>query len=110
MHGHFRARLSSKERLILVISLFSLISWHLPVATKAYAKTGETTNSLTFEINQNQNLTQTAKIAEMDKKVASVRNYLESKSSPLALYTEILLAQNDWKKIIAISNSESTMG
>jgi hypothetical protein len=48
--------------------------------------------------------------ARTGEEVANVRAYLQSKNSPLAQYTEVLLAQPHWKTIIAVSNSESNMG
>jgi len=38
-----------------------------------------------------------------------LKEYLVSKRSPLAEYSATLLQQNNWKKIIALSNAESTM-
>ena len=38
---------------------------------------------------------------------AVVREYLESKGSPLAEHTEVLLQQKNWKLLIAISRIES---
>ncbi len=38
-----------------------------------------------------------------------VREYLESENSPLAGHVPTLLQQNNWKKIIALSNAESSM-
>ena len=118
MHGSFQTRLSSKDKIILVITLISLVAWHFPSLAigTAHAQTDESQKSLTFEIkSQNQNdldklKAQTLALAEMDAKVALVRNYLQSKNSPLANYTEILLAQDDWKTIISVSNAESNMG
>ena len=117
---------SPKDRLtFVIISLISLATWYVPVAGKAYAKTDDQQQSIVFEIKTPQNIqslpvmtmadlqnAQEADIqkAKIDHKVALVRGYLESKGSPLAPYTEILLAQEDWKTIIAVSNAESNMG
>ncbi len=125
MNASFGARLSSKERIIALIFLFSLIAWNFPAVGKAQAKTTNEEKSLIFEIksktdftelenknseNQTALIIQQQKIAVINERVALLRNYLEAKNSPLANYTEILLAQPDWKTIIAISNSESNMG
>ncbi len=98
---------------MILITLFSLVTWIFPAAGKAHAETG-VQKSLNFEVksetieivSQNQN----SQFEDIDKKVNAVRQYLESKGSPFAQYTEILLAQEDWKTILAISNSESTLG
>ncbi len=112
MTASFNALKSSKEKLVVIVALFSLATWIFPVAGKAHAETVGQTKSLVFEINpdsklnpENQN-----QFANIDKEVALVREYLESKDAPLANYTEILLAQKDWKTIVAISNAESNMG
>ncbi len=41
--------------------------------------------------------------------VATLQAYLTQKGSPLANYSDVLLKQDNWKLIIAISNGESTM-
>jgi hypothetical protein len=38
-----------------------------------------------------------------------LEDYLRRKNSPLADYSSILLEQNNWKKIIALSNAESSL-
>ena len=38
-----------------------------------------------------------------------LKRYLTQKRSPLAEYSATILQQNNWKKIIALSNAESTM-
>lgn len=125
MNASFSAHLSSKERTIIMIFLFSLIAWNFPAIGKAYAKTNGEEKSLIFEIKSKTDFTelenknyenqlalekQQEQFAIIGEKVSLVRGYLQQKNSPLANYTEILLAQPDWKTIIAISNSESNMG
>lgn len=124
MNASFSSRLSSKERLITLIFLFSLIAWNFPAIGKAQAKATGNEKSLIFEIKsktdiselENKSSVQLAAMQEeqrfavISQRVALLRNYLEDKNSPLANYTEILLAQPDWKTIIAISNAESNMG
>lgn len=121
MTAYFRFSWSSKERIITsVIVLFSLFTWHMPVTRAANAEIGEQ-KSLVFEINpdqlrlasENQNTEQRQndlKLKKVHRKVELVREYLENKNAPLADYTEIILAQEDWKLILAISNAESNMG
>src|SRR6266481_4610013 len=118
MTASIAARLSSKEKFIVIIALFSLISWHIPGIRTAYAKTDDQQNtSKILEIKTQIDLSDLEKQKEqeiafekLNKKVALLRAYLQSKNAPLADYSEFLLAQEDWKKIIAISNSESSLG
>lgn len=105
---------SSKEKVAIIIALFSLANLALPVASKAHAENAVQTQALVFDINPDSLITnpenQNPQFQNIDKKVKLVREYLKSKNSPLADYTEILLAQDDWKTILAISNAESTLG
>jgi hypothetical protein len=39
----------------------------------------------------------------------ALKKYLQEKRSPLAEYSATILQQNNWKKIIALSNAESSM-
>jgi hypothetical protein len=130
MKGSLNARLCSKDKLLLLVGVISLLTWQFGAVGRALASTNVTQDSLTFEIKlqNNQNLevlqanavenlqdAEDAKLQEqqteiINQKVSLVRNYLESKGSPLANYTEILIAQPNWKTIIAVSNAESTLG
>lgn len=49
------------------------------------------------------------KLRKRIKLTNALKTYLESKSSPLSEYTSTILQMNNWKKIIALSNAESTM-
>ena len=112
----------SKGKIALKMALSSLIAWHLLSGIgMAHAAAPEQDKSPVFEIKSTISLTdlekqneiqaqQDADFAKIDKEVTLVRDYLEANNSPLATYTEYLVAQKDWKKIIAISNSESNMG
>lgn len=128
MKASFKARLRSKDKLVLVIGVISLLAWQFGAAGRARADVSTQQNSQTFEIKlqSNQDLDgsdaglaydeivssqqQTQQTADINREVTLVQSYLQSKGSPLANYTGILLAQPDWKTIIAISNSESTLG
>ncbi len=123
MTASFNARLSSKEKFALIATILSLTLWNHPFVGKAYAETIVQQDAPALTINagakiaeiENKNDQEIAKeqklaFAKIDKKVKLVRTYLESKNSPLAPYTEIIIAQDDWKKILAISNAESNMG
>ncbi len=50
-----------------------------------------------------------AKLQRQLKMNTALKQYLQSKRSPLADYTHVILQQNNWKKILALSNAESTM-
>jgi len=45
----------------------------------------------------------------VDPRIEILRNYLESKNSPLAPSAEHILKHQNWKLVLAISNGESTM-
>lgn len=110
-----------KEKTAIAIALFSLFAWHImPAFGVAHAKAAEKENSQVFEIKSTISITdlekqkemqlqQQAEFAKIDRKVSIVRQYLADHGSPLQDYTEYLMAQDDWKTIIAISNSESNM-
>ena len=116
---------SASKGKIAVFALFSLMAWHLPALGPAHAKAAELDNSQVFEIKSTTpiddlgkqkdaqaeaQIQQQVDLAKLNKKVTLVRSYLQSKNSPLATYTEYLVSQDDWKTIIAVSNSESNMG
>ncbi len=124
MKGSLKAGLRSKDKLAILAGIISLLSWQFGIVGRVYADTSTPTQNLTFEINiQNENITanneslafdQDAALQDKNAEIASevqiVRAYLQAKNSPFANYTEILLAQPEWKRILAISNSESNMG
>jgi hypothetical protein len=129
MTGTLNARLRSKDKLVLMTGIISLLAWQFGIAGRVYADTSvqtKDTPTLEIKLQNNQSISasneslaydqafteaqQAEQVAAITEQVASVRSYLQSKDSPLANYTEILLAQPDWKTIIAISNSESTLG
>ena len=121
MKAYSRSPLSAKDRVVAsAIALLSLVVWHSPTPVKAYAQTGTQDKALVFEIKSQTNISSSSEdkiklayeqhIVQVDARVKAVRAYLESKNAPLAQYTEIILAQDDWKKILAISNAESNMG
>lgn len=117
MTASLNALRSAKDKVLVIITLLSLVNWIAPV-TKAHAQVIGQENSLVFEVktevansimnSQNQNPKNKNENIEVQSKM--LRAYLESKGSPLADYTDILLAQKDWKTILAISNAESTLG
>jgi hypothetical protein len=58
---------------------------------------------------QYRHLTAVQKLQRQLKMNAALKKYLEEKRSPLAPYAATILQQNNWKKILALSNAESTM-
>jgi len=121
MAAHSYQPLPFKEKFAVAIALFSLIAWHLPAFRATPVKAAAQENSQVFEIKSTISITdlekqkeqqsqQQAEFAKINRKVSLVRAYLQEHNSPLATYTEYLVAQDDWKTIIAISNSESNMG
>jgi len=124
MTASLNALKSAKGKVAVLIALTSLVATLNPATTKAAtAQTLGQDNSLVFNIktmfvasaadtnstdSQNQNSQISKENAE--KKAQLLQAYLESKNSPLADYAGILMAQQDWKTILAISNAESTLG
>ena len=122
MTASLNALKSAKGKIAVVTALFSLVVVFNPTSTKAAtAQALGQDNSLVLKIKtiltasantagetENQN-SQISKENE-EKKAQLLQDYLESKDSPLADYTGIILAQQDWKTILAISNAESTLG
>jgi hypothetical protein len=49
------------------------------------------------------------KLQRQLKMNGALKEYLQKKRSPLAEYSAIILQQNNWKKIIALSNAESSL-
>jgi hypothetical protein len=106
----------AKDKIAVLFAILSLVNWIAPV-TKAHAQVLVQENSQVFEVKttpgstlNSENQNPKNKNEAIEKKSKLLRAYLEKKGSPLATYTDILLAQKDWKTIIAISNAESTMG
>ena len=50
-----------------------------------------------------------AKLRKQLRMNEALKKYLQENRSPLAEYSHVLLQQNNWKKIVALSNAESTM-
>src|SRR5579872_1556240 len=111
-----------KGKLAIAIALFSLISWYLPGIGAAHAKAAEQDNSQILKINLQSDIsladldqenatlaTQQAELAKINETVTLLQDYLEQNNSPLAPYAAYLVAQDDWTKIVAISNAESNM-
>ena len=107
-------RLTLLEQILVGISLSAVAMWmfpHVTMAQSVQANTGITTS----EIKENQNsedaaITEQINAREIEgSKVYILKNYLESKNSPLADYVEILILQPNWKHVLSISHAESNM-
>lgn len=115
-------KLSLKIKIIVIFILLSLVSIIVPHHTVE----AESSNLsyLKFEIGDYEDFLNeielTAKekhnheqtVAELKKQIRladKVKQYLITKNSPLAPYASTLVQQNNWKKIIALSNAESSM-
>ncbi len=108
----------------LLISLVPMIFPHETVAQKEYipaAKqmTFEAGNQTTFldEIQaiaietdfKQRHLATVEKLKRHLRLEQALANYLRQKRSPLADYADVILQQNNWKKIVALANAESTL-
>lgn len=66
----------------------------------------ELTESISFQYRHE---TAVQKLQRQLKLNQELKRYLEEKRSPLAEYSSVLIQQKNWKKIIALSNAESTL-
>ena len=48
-------------------------------------------------------------VVRQQKLTQKVRSYLQTQKSPLANYADVLVTTKNWKKIVALSNAESSM-
>jgi len=121
------ANLALKHKLFLMVFLVSLITTLLPHETyAAFLVTDNYQPVLVFDTNgtdfddymvqisqdaqdryyQEQLRQQALRQQNLTQKV---RTYLEAQGSPLAPYTSTLITLRNWKKIVALSNAESSM-
>jgi hypothetical protein len=116
--------LSLFYKLIIALLLISLLSIIIPHESYAAENDMVNFNTLTFEagdylafIDDIQTEAEkkynhevaVAKLQRQLKMNTALKNYLVSKNSPLAEFSATLLQQNNWKKILALANAESTM-
>jgi len=112
------------SKIIIVFTLISLINIVFPVETMAFETSIPVPASMIFEVGDYQDhvtqinfsvqkqYTHEQTVAMLRRQIhfqETLKNYLRSQGSPLAEYTGIILEQNNWKKIIALSNAESSM-
>ncbi len=115
--------LTLKQKIGIILVLASLSSFLLPHETFAAATGAETSAQLIFVVGNhtayisglNFELTKLyehdkmqADLARQLELVDKVRTYLQEQNSPLANYAGTLVQLNNWKKIIALSNAESS--
>jgi hypothetical protein len=130
-HAHLKGTfetLTLGHRFFLIVFLFSLLSSLLPHITLAQVRTqaDETGPILAFDTGNtdyqdyldqlNQELAQSFYQQQLqqqslrrDRLTEAVKIYLEQHNSPMAPYAAVLVTLRNWKKIVALSNAESTM-
>jgi hypothetical protein len=121
--------LTLKQKFFLLLFLMSFISVLLPhesLAAMTIPKPQDLSKALAFDANDNswkdwiklesQNLTikykneQALQKALRQERLADmVQRYLQNQRSPLADYASTLITLKNWKKIVALSNAESSM-
>ncbi|MCL5435581.1 MAG: hypothetical protein M1275_00680 [Patescibacteria group bacterium] len=109
--GRFE-KLSLPEQALTLLSLLSVALWVFPQAAAAQAAGASESKRLAFEIkleNLQSTLDATAARDIPGTKVYILKNYLESKNSPLVDHVETLLLQPNWKVVLSISHAESNM-
>ncbi|MGE5297546.1 MAG: hypothetical protein ACM3KM_00035 [Acidobacteriaceae bacterium] len=116
--------LSYTSKSIIVLILLSLFTLTIPHRTGLEAASVASSSSMVFYIGDydvylkameakvEKRRTHEQVVAQLKKQVAltkSVEQYLDEQGSPLANHVETLLEQNNWKKIVALSNAESSL-
>lgn len=118
-------KLSIKYKFILLAILASLSNIILPHGVLAFQQPENynqqhlifvlgSYEKYMFELNRKANhafvVNQLKQEMEQKQKLTlSLANYLQTNSSPLAQYADVLVELKNWKKIIALSNAESSM-
>ncbi|MGE5392350.1 MAG: hypothetical protein ACM3NH_01270 [Candidatus Saccharibacteria bacterium] len=114
--------LSVKNKLILISILISLVTIIIPHETFAVA--AQSSQAMIFPVGDYADYM--AQVSIKQKKIAErqqtiqrlkqqitlsdrVRDYLLYQNSPLAYHANTLIQQKNWKKIIALSNAESSL-
>lgn len=98
--------------MVTILSLLSVALWVFPQAASAQSMPENGPIRLTFEIKLKNLNTVGASLPARETpgtKVYVLKNYLDSKHSPLADHVETLLLQPNWKVILSISHAESNM-
>lgn len=120
--------LAIRHRLMLIVFLLSTLLTLLPHGTYANEIDARVIEypGLVFDLNDlsyqdylndlSQNLTDQhyrelarQKALQHQKLVLKVKRYLEERGSSLAQYAPVLVSVKNWKKIVALSNAESSM-
>lgn len=88
--------------------------WIFPQTSVAQSVQSPTTPKLAFEINEKQKLfnyidaTLSLNVVQQQK-VRVLKDYLAERDSPLVDHADVLMAQPNWKVVLAISHAESNM-
>ena len=115
-----------KHKVVLIVFLFSILATTFPHETYAQTPVVTSASTLVFDLsdkgyedfldNVSAELTDQyyanqaqAKALRQQKLVSKVKEYLQEQGSPLAQYVPILVTVRNWKKIVALSNAESSM-
>ncbi|HYE22657.1 MAG TPA: hypothetical protein VD998_03660 [Verrucomicrobiae bacterium] len=113
---------SLKRKFLIIITLISLVSIIVPHQTELQAAKQE--SPLLFVVGDYEDLfedleavgkkqlTHEQTVQQLKKQLRlaeRVRQYLITQNSPLAEHANVLVQQNNWKKIVALSNAESTL-
>jgi hypothetical protein len=130
-HAHLKGTfetLSFRHKFFLIVFIFSLFSTLIPHITAAQTPSMQEQNGpvLVFDTGNsdyqdyldqlNLDIAQTyyqnqlqQQSLRRDRLTEAVRTYLSEHNSPLAQYAPVIVTLRNWKKIIALSNAESTM-
>lgn len=103
-----------------VLLLLATVTWIFPQsALGASPKNQDSGGSLVFDAKQKDELQknftglsyeEVYKDSAEYKLEVALKEFLEQKGSPLAQCSDILVKQNNWKKILALANAESGLG
>ena len=95
--------------------LVTAFVWIFPPSAQAYSLQNQVQESaLVFDIKHKEELQglygRTPEDTPKAKLAKSVKEYLEKRKSPLAECSDIIVEQNNWKKILSLANAESGLG
>lgn len=116
--------LTTKTKLTILAALISLLNFIIPQISLAYESPQPVRPILVFQVGDYLDFFKSiekrvAKKVEHEKTISELRKqirlndevkrYLQDRRSPLANSVSALMEQKNWKKIIALSNAESSM-
>jgi hypothetical protein len=118
--------LSPRTKFFIIIALASLVNMVVPHNTevKAAEPVRKANTGMVFEVGDYEEYLERVKEHALKRRTheqvvkqlrlemalaEKLRHYLAAQGSPLADHSHTLIKQNNWKKIIALSNAESSM-